>query len=289
LHSDAPIYVRYMTEEQRRRAVDEAAFRFELDGREWLSSLAQILQPLLAVTGGGLLAGGYRCSEPARLELALDVALHVPEQRAQALLAQLLAAPVGYVARTFLTAGLGSCAEIPGFPRLEVADLLALHVVHADGTGLFFYGLHAARVEPHAVDWCALAAARRQIAAAHRLRLALDRRPVSAAHASGVHASAREGQRPAPRWHVLQRFERHGQRYAMIREESAAELSLLTRRERQVLELVLGGRETKVIAYELGLADATVRVLLARASAKLGARSRHELREKVARFTAREP
>jgi DNA-binding CsgD family transcriptional regulator len=32
-----------------------------------------------------------------------------------------------------------------------------------------------------------------------------------------------------------------------------------------------------VIAYELGLAHATVRVLLARAAAKLGARSRVEL------------
>lgn len=45
-------------------------------------------------------------------------------------------------------------------------------------------------------------------------------------------------------------------------------------REEQVLAHAALGHSNKLIAYELGLAHSTVRVLLARASAKLGARGR---------------
>jgi DNA-binding NarL/FixJ family response regulator len=48
----------------------------------------------------------------------------------------------------------------------------------------------------------------------------------------------------------------------------------LSPREQQVVNLATGGRSHKEIAFELGLADATVRVLHARAMKKLG-RSRH--------------
>jgi DNA-binding NarL/FixJ family response regulator len=44
----------------------------------------------------------------------------------------------------------------------------------------------------------------------------------------------------------------------------------LTPRERQIVELVLGGRTHKEVAFELGLATPTVRVLYARAMKKLG-------------------
>jgi DNA-binding NarL/FixJ family response regulator len=44
----------------------------------------------------------------------------------------------------------------------------------------------------------------------------------------------------------------------------------LTPRERQILDLVLGGRTTKEVAFDLGLSNATVRVLYARAMKKLG-------------------
>ena len=44
----------------------------------------------------------------------------------------------------------------------------------------------------------------------------------------------------------------------------------LTPRERQILDLVLGGRSTKEVAFDLGLSHATVRVLYARAMKKLG-------------------
>jgi DNA-binding NarL/FixJ family response regulator len=51
----------------------------------------------------------------------------------------------------------------------------------------------------------------------------------------------------------------------------------LSDRERQVVSLATLGRTNKMIAYELGLAHSTVRVLMARASAKLHTGSRHEL------------
>jgi DNA-binding NarL/FixJ family response regulator len=44
----------------------------------------------------------------------------------------------------------------------------------------------------------------------------------------------------------------------------------LSPREQQVVDLATGGRSQKEIAFELGLADATVRVLHARAMKKLG-------------------
>jgi len=44
----------------------------------------------------------------------------------------------------------------------------------------------------------------------------------------------------------------------------------LSPRERQILDSVLGGRTHKEIAFELGVSDATVRVLYSRAMKKLG-------------------
>ena len=54
----------------------------------------------------------------------------------------------------------------------------------------------------------------------------------------------------------------------------------LSDRERQVTALAASGRHNKLIAYELGLSPATVRVLMARAAAKLGVASRDELVER---------
>lgn len=52
----------------------------------------------------------------------------------------------------------------------------------------------------------------------------------------------------------------------------------LSLRERQVMSLLLLGRTPKVVAYELGIAHSTVRVLVSRALAKVGAKSVDELR-----------
>jgi DNA-binding CsgD family transcriptional regulator len=60
-----------------------------------------------------------------------------------------------------------------------------------------------------------------------------------------------------------------------------AGVSSLSGRERQVTSLAALGRSNKLIAYELGLAHSTVRVLFARAAVKLGARTRSEVIERV--------
>lgn len=51
----------------------------------------------------------------------------------------------------------------------------------------------------------------------------------------------------------------------------------LSEREQQVVQMATAGSTNKEIAFDLGLAHSTVRVLLARAARKLGARSRVEL------------
>jgi len=56
----------------------------------------------------------------------------------------------------------------------------------------------------------------------------------------------------------------------------------LTPRERQILDLVTGGRTHKEVAFDLGVSDATVRVLYSRAMKKLGRRrSRGPLESRV--------
>ena len=51
----------------------------------------------------------------------------------------------------------------------------------------------------------------------------------------------------------------------------------LTEREHQIVALAVLGQHNKLIAYNLGISHSTVRVLMARAARKLGARSRDEL------------
>jgi DNA-binding CsgD family transcriptional regulator len=79
---------------------------------------------------------------------------------------------------------------------------------------------------------------------------------------------------------LLDSFERDGKRYVVAVENptrEARDLSLLSPRERQVVTAAAAGRTNKLIAYELGLAYSTVRVLLARAAKRLGVQSRREL------------
>ncbi len=81
------------------------------------------------------------------------------------------------------------------------------------------------------------------------------------------------------RWTLVDSFERGGARYVVARENqsSVRGLESLTERERQAVAYLAIGQSTKETAYALGIADATVRVLLGRAAAKLGVRSRAAL------------
>jgi len=78
------------------------------------------------------------------------------------------------------------------------------------------------------------------------------------------------------RWTLVDSFEENGARYIVARENQACfdGLESLTDRERQAVVYLAIGQSTKETAYALGISDVTVRVLLGRAAAKLGVRSR---------------
>ena len=80
----------------------------------------------------------------------------------------------------------------------------------------------------------------------------------------------------AARWSLVDQFESDGRRFivAMANAPSPSPIAKLTARERCVLGLAAQDHSTKLIAYELGLAESTVRVLLMRAAQALGAKTR---------------
>jgi DNA-binding CsgD family transcriptional regulator len=92
---------------------------------------------------------------------------------------------------------------------------------------------------------------------------------------------------------LLDHFERGGKRYVVAVANPPASvasraLASLSPRERQVAAAAATGRTNKLIAYELGIAYSTVRVLLARAARRLGAGSRRELVAIVRAHAARD-
>jgi len=82
------------------------------------------------------------------------------------------------------------------------------------------------------------------------------------------------------RWSLVDHFESDGKRYLVARtnEPTPRGPTTLTDRERQIVSYAVLGHSAKLIAYELGIAPSTVRVLLARAARKLGAKTPDELR-----------
>ncbi len=107
------------------------------------------------------------------------------------------------------------------------------------------------------------------------VRELLRARQEEAARAAGARA----------KWTVLEHFVHDGFAYQLRRRPSdkAPATVHLTKREEEVLARLFGGESNKIIAYELGLAPSTVGVLLFRAAAKLGAKSREELLSAYAR------
>jgi len=80
------------------------------------------------------------------------------------------------------------------------------------------------------------------------------------------------------RWSLVDRFESDGRRYVLAyrNDPAAPDPRGLTPRERQVAGYAALGQSNKLIAYELGISAATVGVLIGRATAKLGFKSRAE-------------
>jgi hypothetical protein len=83
------------------------------------------------------------------------------------------------------------------------------------------------------------------------------------------------------RFTLMDRFESDGRRFVVTCENQldTTEHPRLTARERQIVALYRLGSDPKMIAYELGLADATVRVLLSRAARRLGVSRPRALRD----------
>ncbi len=115
-------------------------------------------------------------------------------------------------------------------------------------------------------------------AAEARARAALKRAVVAIDQARGRHGRADpDGALAAwqglvdARWSVVDQFENDGKRYMVARENepAAPPIESLSKRERQVVGYVALGHSSKLIAYELGLAHSTVRVLLHRAMRRL--------------------
>lgn len=81
------------------------------------------------------------------------------------------------------------------------------------------------------------------------------------------------------RWSLVDQFESDGRRYIVARDNPPEPpgAAALTLRERQVVAYAALGHDNKVIAYDLGIAHSTVRVLMARAAAKFGVQHRSEL------------
>ena len=79
------------------------------------------------------------------------------------------------------------------------------------------------------------------------------------------------------RWTIVDHHERDGRHYLVVVGDRATGIELLSPRELQVLAAAAAGQTTKVIAFELGLSDSTVRVLLARTAKKLGVKKRADM------------
>jgi DNA-binding CsgD family transcriptional regulator len=86
------------------------------------------------------------------------------------------------------------------------------------------------------------------------------------------------------RWTLLDHFDTDGRRFlvAIDNRSQPAKALPLSERESDVVHRALRGCSNKEIAYDLGLAHSTVKVLMARAAAKVGARSRRDLLLKLA-------
>jgi DNA-binding CsgD family transcriptional regulator len=84
----------------------------------------------------------------------------------------------------------------------------------------------------------------------------------------------------AARWSLVDHFESDGKRWLIARRNnitSVGDAALLSPRELQAVAFAALGHDNKLIAYEMGIAAETVRVLLHRAGRKLNARDRADL------------
>jgi DNA-binding CsgD family transcriptional regulator len=121
-----------------------------------------------------------------------------------------------------------------------------------------------------------------------RAVVAMDKARSAAGHADPDSAIASWKGLVSARWTLVDRFDADGRRF-LVAAENRAVVPVnrkLSSREQEILAYAAIGRDNKEIAYELGLSQSTVRVLMARAAKKLGARTRVEALAKLAETEA---
>jgi DNA-binding CsgD family transcriptional regulator len=81
------------------------------------------------------------------------------------------------------------------------------------------------------------------------------------------------------RWSLVDQFENDGKRFIVARENEpiSPPLAALSKRERQIAGYLAIGHTSKLIAYELGISDSTVRVLIHRAMRRLNVKTQRDL------------
>jgi DNA-binding CsgD family transcriptional regulator len=255
------------------QAVAQACYQLDRPLLPWLTQIAHALRPVLDPDRLGVAAGLYQCRDPRAFTPTLIIGHRLRPDLERLLLRGLSTLSPTYVATTFMSSGMGPGSHFGDWGSIEpvrdgslhglgLRDTCAIRVIDLDGSGIWFVSFRREQFSLHDREWSSFAQARRHIATAYDLRRKLGERLPSLAQ------SERE----------LERGDRliHAQ-LPLVGEPSAPELEGLTLRERDVLARALAGDSSKVIAYDLGLAHSTVRVLLARAAKKLGARSPGEL------------
>jgi DNA-binding CsgD family transcriptional regulator len=287
----------------------EAALRVErLAAREWIEHVVRALEPVLGAERGaiGML---YDASDPPRyVEITREIITRRVDQCYVEQTYRVL--PCAYASETPDIENTGF--EL--FRDLGVNDLLGVNGVDPTGQGCFVGAPLARRHRLSRKAREALCRVSTHMAAGHRLLRRRENASEEAVldpsgrveHAEGEakvrHARERlvqavrdmekargelrhsEPHRASELWHAMvagrwtlvDQFESDGKRYVVARVNEAFEnrLETLSARERQVADFTAMGHPSKLIAYELGLSDSTVRVLLMRAYAKLGVRGR---------------
>jgi DNA-binding CsgD family transcriptional regulator len=274
----------------------EALYRFDLSDDAWLVLVADGLQPVLDRHGLGLLACFYDCPDPTSFAPTFAIQRDVPVALRCASHLNPVFVAHGLLSRSwYFGADLRGWEEIPCVRTGALRDRgavnqLCVNAVEPDGAGCWFGSFQKENRALSDETAMLLSGLGRHLAIAHRLRRACanarhfgctgDALFETAGHMRHAISSAQDCVIASRRGPVVRVLDK--QRIAPGSEKGGPHL--LTPREREVLRLAVGGRANKAIAYELGIEAATVRVLLWKARAKLGVRSRGELLMKASTF-----
>jgi len=290
----------------------EAAYQLDAPDDVWLKTIAEAVRPYLD-EGFGLAAFEFirEPSQPPKILHSLH--LWMPEPLAEVYpklfanmdpsLRQRPFEMGPFITGSQMMGMRNEFAELPqmkqGLQRFGMFDSVWVTATDPTGRGC---GFHAGRrkigwATPRDSQRWGRLAAHLSSAVRLRARLKIGAAPLEAPSAifdpSGkLHDATGDAQEASARaalgewralvsghWSLVDQMEQDGRRYVVARKNEPLALGpeALSDRERQVIGYALLGHHNKLIAYELGIAASTVRVLMARAASKLGVRTRDEL------------